>query len=400
MLPGRFVLLILFLSLKHLSHGMLTETASLFSPFQIGNITLPNRIVVSPMCQYSAEDGSATDWHLVHLGSRAVGGAGLVVAEATAVSPEGRISPSDLGIWKEEHVAPFRRIVDFLHQQGAFAGIQLAHAGRKASMCRPWEGERIATVEEGGWTNVLAPSEIPFAPNYSRPKALDENGVRAIIHAFAQAARRARLAGFDVVEIHAAHGYLLNEFLSPLSNHRSDAFGGSFENRTRLLLEIVDAVRKEWPPSRPLFVRISATDWAEGGWTLSDSIQLARILRQRGVDLIDVSSGGLVPGVKIPVGPGYQTHFAEQIRREAGIPTGAVGMIIEPAQADHILRTGQADLVFLAREFLRDPYWALHAAQHLRQKISWPVQYLRGAGTDVPSREPVSAEEAESLRIS
>jgi 2,4-dienoyl-CoA reductase-like NADH-dependent reductase (Old Yellow Enzyme family) len=365
----------------------------------LGNITLPNRIIVSPMCQYSSEDGFANDWHLVHLGSRAAGGAALVITEATAVTAEGRISPRDLGLWKDEHIVPLKRIVDFLHGLGTFAGVQLAHAGRKASMCPPWLGERIATYDEGGWDEVAAPSAIRFAPNYKQPRALDESGIDRIVDAFAQAARRALLAGFDVVEIHAAHGYLLHEFLSPLSNHRSDTFGGSLENRSRLLIRVVDAVRDWWPEEKPLFVRISATDWADGGWNIQNSISLATQLRMRNVNLIDVSSGGLVPGVKIPVGPGYQTHFSEQIRRHTGVMTGTVGMITDAAQADHILRTGQADLVLLAREFLRDPYWALHAADDLGQKIAWPVQYLRAAGTGVPFREPITADEAESLRL-
>lgn len=377
---------------------MPADSASLFAPLELGNITLPNRIVVSPMCQYSAEDGFANDWHLVHLGSRAVGGAGLVITEATAVKPEGRISPQDLGLWKDDHIAPLKRAVDFLHRQGTFAGIQLAHAGRKASMCAPWQGERIATTEEGGWQNVVAPSAIPFSAKYPQPHALKEAEIDDIVKAFARAARRALLAGFDVIEIHGAHGYLLHQFLSPLSNQRSDVYGGSLENRMRLLTQVVDAVREEWPHERPLFVRISATDWAEGGWNVQSSIALAAHLRLRKVDLLDVSSGGLVPGVKIPVGPGYQTHFSEQIRRHTGILTGSVGMITEPAQADHILRTGQADLVLMAREFLRDPYWALHAADDLGEKIGWPVQYLRAAGSEVPWREPITADEAESLR--
>lgn len=373
------------------------ETANIFAPLEIGNITLPNRIVVSPMCQYSSEDGFANDWHLVHLGSRAVGGAGLVITEATAVTPEGRISPHDLGLWKDEHIAPLKRIVDFLHSQGTFAGIQLAHAGRKASMREPWHEVRVATAEEGGWSDVVAPSAVPYAANYAQPRSLDEAEIDGLVEAFAQAARRALLAGFDVIEIHSAHGYLLHEFLSPLSNHRGDIYGGAFENRIRLLVRIVDAVRKEWPHERPLFVRISATDWADGGWNVQESAALASQLRLRKVDLVDVSSGGLVPGVKIPVGPGYQTHFSEQIRRHASIRTGTVGMITDPAQADHILRTGQADLVLIAREFLRDPYWALHAADDLGHKIAWPEQYLRAASDGVPSREPISADDAESL---
>ena len=378
---------------------MPADSANLFAPLEVGNITLPNRIVVSPMCQYSSEDGFANDWHLVHLGSRAIGGAGLVITEATAVTPEGRISPHDLGIWKDEHIAPLKRMVDFMHGQGAFAGIQLAHAGRKASMRVPWMGEGIATAEEGGWDNVLAPSAIAYAPHYNQPRALDQAGISKIIAAFAQAAKRALLAGFDVIELHAAHGYLLHEFFSPLSNHRTDQYGGAFENRVRLLIEVVDAVREMWPEERPLFVRISATDWAEDGWNLQNSMALAAQLRLRKVDLVDVSSGGLVPGVKIPVGPGYQTHFSEQIRRHTGVLTGTVGMITEPAQADHILRTGQADLVLIARELLRDPYWALHAADDLGQKFTWPVQYLRATSAEAGSREPITADDAEALRM-
>jgi len=378
---------------------MSDSPASLFAPLELGNITLSNRIVVSPMCQYSSEDGFANDWHLVHLGSRAAGGAALVFTEATAVSPEGRISPEDLGLWKDEHIPGLKRIVDFLHGQGAFAGIQLAHAGRKASMSAPWLGEHAVQVSDGGWDDVAAPSAIAFAPHYKQPRELDEAGIDRIVDAFGQAARRALLAGFDVIEIHAAHGYLLHEFLSPLSNRRSDIYGGPLENRSRPLMSVVDAVREWWPDEKPLFVRISATDWADGGWNIQESIALAAQLRLRRVDLMDVSSGGLVPGVKIPVGPGYQTHFSEQIRRETGILTGTVGMITDPAQADHILRTGQADLVLMAREFLRDPYWALHAADDLGQKIAWPVQYLRAAGAGAPSREPITADEAESLRL-
>lgn len=373
--------------------------ASLFSPLELGNITLPNRIVVSPMCQYSSEDGFANDWHLVHLGSRAAGGASLVMTEATAVTAAGRISPRDLGLWKDEHIVPLKRVVDFLHGLGTFAGIQLAHAGRKASMCSPWMGERMVAPDEDGWDDVVAPSAIRFAPHYKQPRELDEAGIEKIIQAFAMAARRALLAGFDVIEIHAAHGYLLHEFLSPLSNQRSDMYGGPIENRLRLLIRVVDAVRDWWPEEKPLFVRISATDWAEGGWNMQGSIALAAQLRLRKVDLVDVSSGGLVPGVKIPVGPGYQTHFSEQIRRHTGVRTGTVGMITEPAQADHILRTGQADLVLMAREFLRDPYWALHAADELGQTIAWPVQYLRAANAGAPSREAITADEAESLRL-
>jgi len=329
------------------------------------------------MCQYSCEDGFATDWHLVHLGSRAVGGAGLVIVEASAVSPEGRITPGDMGFWKDEHVAKHRQIIDFVHSQGARIGIQLAHAGRKASISVPWVPERLLGPEEGGWTNVMAPSAVAFSDSYGKPVALDAAGIRKVVGDFRAATERAKTAGFDVIEIHAAHGYLLHEFLSPLSNHRTDEYGGVFVNRVRLLKEVVHAVKEVWTGA--LFVRISATDWAEGGWTIDEAVELGKVLKSLGVHLIDVSSGGLVPAVKIPAGPGYQTGFAERIRREAGIATGAVGFIVDPAQADHILRTGQADLVLLARELLRDPYWPVHAAAHLGRKGSWPVQYLRAA---------------------
>jgi 2,4-dienoyl-CoA reductase-like NADH-dependent reductase (Old Yellow Enzyme family) len=362
--------------------------AHLFSPLTLAEITLPNRIVVSPMCQYSCHDGFASDWHLVHLGSRAIGGAGLILTEATAVSPEGRISPQDLGLWKDEHIAPLARVVEFLHAHGARAGVQLAHAGRKASMSPPWEHHRVVPPAEGGWTNVIAPSAIPFAADFSQPHALDHDGITRIKSAFRDAAARAHRAGFDVVEIHAAHGYLLHEFLSPISNHRTDEYGGSFENRTRLLLEITTEVRAAWPSHLPLFVRISATDWTPGGWNIDESVELARLLKDRGVQLLDVSSGGNVATAQIPVGPGYQTAFAERIRRESGLLTGAVGMITSPAQADHILRTGQADVVLLAREFLRDPYWPLHAAQALHQSTTWPVQYLRAAPRGSEPRQP------------
>ena len=366
----------------------------LFSPLEIGSITLPNRIVVSPMCEYSSEDGFANDWHLVHLGSRAVGGAGLVFTEATAVTPEGRISPQDLGLWKDEHIAPLARITAFLHTQGARAGIQLAHAGRKASTYRPWSGEGVLAPEAGGWSNVLAPSPIQFAANYPQPHELDRAGIAAIASAFRAAAVRAIKAGFDVIEIHAAHGYLIHEFLSPISNHRGDEYGGSFENRARLLLEVVDSIREVWPRERPLFVRISATDWVEDkgpeySWDLPQSIRLAALLREHGVDLIDVSSGGNIAGVSIPTGPGYQTPFAEAIRKEFGILTGAVGQITDPAQAAQIIRTGQADLIFIAREFLRDPYWPLHAAIALGQAATWPPQYLRAAPPKTEARAPV-----------
>ncbi len=363
--------------------------ANLLSPITIGSVTLANRIVVSPMCEYSSEDGFASDWHLVHLGSRAVGGAGLVFTEATAVAAEGRISPQDLGIWKDEHIAPLGRIVTFLHSQGARAGIQLAHAGRKASTQVPWLGEGTVAPEAGGWTEVVAPSAIPFSATYPQPRELDLDGIARVRLTFRDAAIRADRAGFDVIEIHAAHGYLLQEFLSPVSNDRSDAYGGSLENRARLLLEVADTIREVWPRERPLFVRISATDWVDNGWALEDSVRLAALLRDHGVDLIDASSGGNVAGAQIPMGPGYQTPFAEAIRNQTGILTGAVGMITDPAQAAHIVRTGQADLVFMAREFLRDPYWPLHAAAALGETVAWPTQYLRAAPRGATARKPI-----------
>lgn len=361
----------------------------LFDPFQLRDVTFSNRIFVSPMCEYSSEDGFANDWHLVHLGSRAVGGAGLVLTEATAVLPEGRISPQDLGIWKDEHVDELARIARFLHQQGSIAGMQLAHAGRKASTYRPWEGSGMLSDGKGGWSKVVAPSVVPFAENYPMPQALTVEGIQEVIHAFESAAQRAWQAGFRVIEIHAAHGYLIHEFLSPLSNQRSDAYGGSFENRTRLLCEIVMAVRKIWPDKVPLFVRISSTDWIDGvGWDIQQSVELARKIKPLGVDLIDCSSGGNSAKAKIPVGPGYQVHFAEQIRRDANIATGAVGMITSPAQAQEIVSTGKADAVIMAREFLRDPYWPMHAAQALGRPMTWPVQYLRAAPEGSLPRRP------------
>jgi 2,4-dienoyl-CoA reductase-like NADH-dependent reductase (Old Yellow Enzyme family) len=362
-------------------------TRPLFSAFQLRAVTFPNRVGVSPMCQYSAEDGFANDWHLVHLGARAQGGAGLVVLEASAVMPEGRISSADLGIWKDHHIPALERIASFVHSQGARAGIQLAHAGRKASVTAPFRGERLLMAEEGAWTPV-APSAIAFSPRHAMPRELDDHGIDAIVEAFAQAALRALTAGFDLVEIHAAHGYLLHEFLSPLANHRTDAYGGSFENRIRLVLQVVDAVRSEWPEHLPLSVRISATDWAEGGWTVDDSVELARALRVLGVDIIDVSSGGMVPDAKVPVAPGYQVPFAARIRSEAEIPTIAVGMITEPAQANTIIESGQADFVLMAREMLRDPFWTLHAAAALSEPAGWPQQYLRAAPPHSPARTP------------
>jgi 2,4-dienoyl-CoA reductase-like NADH-dependent reductase (Old Yellow Enzyme family) len=353
--------------------------AHLFDPLTIRDVTFANRVFVSPMCQYSSSDGYANDWHLVHLGSRAVGGAGLVLTEATAVLPEGRISPQDLGLWKDGHIEPLARIVRFIHEHGSVAGTQLAHAGRKASTRRPWDGHGTVPESEGGWTNVVAPSKLAFAGHYPKPQALSVDGIRDVVSAFAAAARRACEAGFRAIEIHAAHGYVIHQFLSPLSNQRTDAYGGSFENRTRILREILTAVRGSWLERLPLFVRISATDWIDGGWDIEQSVELARQLKEWGADLIDCSSGGNVPHATIPVGPGYQTAFAEQIRRQADIPTATVGMITSSTQAEHILVSGQADAVVMAREFLRNPYWPLQAARELRQPVSWPVQYLRAA---------------------
>jgi 2,4-dienoyl-CoA reductase-like NADH-dependent reductase (Old Yellow Enzyme family) len=341
------------------------------------------------MCQYSSQNGLANDWHLVHLGSRAIGGAGLIFTEAAAVLPEGRISPEDLGIWQDAHVEPLARIVRFAEQHGAAMGIQLAHAGRKASTRRPWEEPPgIVTETEGGWETV-APSPVAFADNYPMPRELTDTEIGAVVAGFAGAATRALAAGFRVIEIHAAHGYLLHEFLSPASNRRTDRYGGSFENRTRIVREVTSAVRQVWPDRLPLFVRISTTDWQEGAWDVEQSVQLARDLKPLGVDLIDCSSGGNLGHVRIPLGPGYQTPFAERIRREAGIATGAVGLITEPIQAEHIIHTGQADLVLMARELLRDPYWPLRAARVLGQSTSWPAQYLRAAPASSPQRTPL-----------
>jgi 2,4-dienoyl-CoA reductase-like NADH-dependent reductase (Old Yellow Enzyme family) len=364
----------------------------LFDELPIRAATLRNRIVVSPMCEYSSTDGFANDWHLVHLGSRAVGGASLVFTEASAVSPEGRISPQDLAIYKDAHIENLSRITRFICEQGAIPGMQIAHAGRKGSTMRPWEGSGAIPESKGGWIPV-APSAIPFADGYATPSALDLSGIRAVIKAFADAARRACQAGFGVLEIHAAHGYLLHEFLSPLSNHRTDAYGGSFENRTRLLCEVIAAVRHVWPESAPLFLRISATDWIAGGWDLDQSIRLAALVGPLGVDLIDCSSGGLAPGARIPTSAGYQVPFADEIRRETGILTGAVGLITTAAQADAILREGKADVVLLAREFLRQPYWPLHVARELGFPCSWPAQYLRAAPDRTPQREALSLPE-------
>ena len=335
------------------------------------------------MCEYSSVDGFANDWHVVHLGARAVGGAALVFTEATAVTAEGRISPQDLGIWSDAHVEVLSRITRFIRSQHRASGMQLAHAGRKASTKRPWEGS--GAVAAAGWQPVGATGE-PFAEAYPMPRALDRIGIAAVVAAFRAAARRALAAGFDVVEVHAAHGYLLHEFLSPLSNTRDDDYGGSFDNRMRLCLEVVAAVRSVWPERQPVFVRISSTDWVDGGWDIEQSIELARRLKTLGVDLIDCSSGGNVARATIPLGPGYQVPFAERIRREAGIPTAAVGLITEAAQANRIIAEGRADCVLLAREMLRDPYWPLRAARELGATIDWPAQYLRAAPPESPSR--------------
>lgn len=348
----------------------------LFSPLTIRGITFHNRIAVSPMCEYSSVDGFANDWHLVHLGSRAVGGAGLVITEASAVEARGRISPADLGIYRDEHIEMLARIARFIREQGAVPGVQLAHAGRKGSTRVPWEGGAVIPESERGWRTV-APSPIPFRDGEPTPGELTTVEIRAIAGAFAAAARRALAAGFEVVEIHGAHGYLLGEFLSPLANHRTDEYGGSLEGRMRFALEVAAAVRSAWPEHLPLFMRISAVDWVEAGWQIEDSVELAGRLRPLGVDLIDCSSGGIVPYARVPVGPAYQTPFAERIRRETGILTGAVGMITEPHQAEGIVRAGQADLVLLAREFLRDPYWPLHAAKALGAPAAVPKQYGR-----------------------
>jgi 2,4-dienoyl-CoA reductase-like NADH-dependent reductase (Old Yellow Enzyme family) len=359
-------------------------SSNLFTPLPIRGITLPNRIAVSPMCEYSSPDGFATDWHLVHLGSRAVGGAGLVIVEATAVEPVGRITSADLGIWKDEHIGALQRITAFIKSQGAVPGIQLAHAGRKASTQVPWEGGKVIRPgEPDGW-QVVAPSPIPFRDGDPIPHELTIAEIKALIVAFAAATQRALTAGFEVIEIHGAHGYLINEFLSPLSNRRQDEYGGSFENRMRFLREVIGAVREKMPPELPLFLRISASDWAEGGWDIEDSVALARVVRSLGVDLIDASSGGNALHAKIPVAPGYQIPFAERIRRETGMLTGGVGLITDSMQAEEIIASGQADLVLLARELLRDPYFPMHAAQILGVPVSAPNQYLRAFHGSVP----------------
>jgi 2,4-dienoyl-CoA reductase-like NADH-dependent reductase (Old Yellow Enzyme family) len=350
--------------------------SNLFKPLSIKTVTFKNRIIISPMCQYSSVDGFANDWHLVHLGSRAVGGAALIIQEATAVCPEGRISPDDMGIWKDEHIEKLKAISTFIHSQGALFGIQLAHAGRKASHSSPWKGGKLLSPEEGGWQNV-APSPISFAEGTSVPTGLSKKAITNVINDFQKATLRAVAAGYDVIEIHAAHGYLIHEFLSPLSNNRDDMYGGSFENRIRLLLEIIEAVQKVWPENKPLFVRISASDWAEGGWNIEESVALAKILKQKKVDVIDCSSGGAVRHQKIELGPGYQVPFAERIKKEAQILTAAVGLITTAEQAEEILSSGKADFVLFARESLRDPYFPLHASRILGDDIQWPLQYER-----------------------
>jgi len=357
----------------------------LFDPLTIRRLTLANRIVVSPMCQYSSSDGFANEWHLVHLASRAVGGAAVVFTEATAVTPEGRISPQDLGIYRDAHVDGLAALARAIHAQRCLAGIQLAHAGRKGSTTPPWQGSAAIDIDAGGWQPV-GPTDHRFSPSYPVPRAMTAADIEAVIAAFGAAASRALDAGFDVVELHAAHGYLIHEFLSPLVNERSDGYGGSFDNRVRLCLAIVDSIRARWPEGSPLFVRISASDWKEGGWDVEQSIELARRLRRHGADLIDCSSGGAVPDVTIPLAPGYQVPFAERVRHAAGVATGAVGLITEPAQANAIIERGCADVVLLARELLRDPYWPLRAARELGYPVAWPVQYLRAAPPGTPRR--------------
>jgi 2,4-dienoyl-CoA reductase-like NADH-dependent reductase (Old Yellow Enzyme family) len=351
--------------------------AHLFEPLKIREVSFRNRIAVSPMCQYSSTDGYANDWHLVHLTTRAVGGAGLVFTEAAAVEPRGRISPEDLGIWSDEHIETLAKIVELVDNFGAVAGIQLAHAGRKASTAKPSQGGKVVDESQGGWRPVVSSSAIAFNQDSPVPEALSLQGIQQVINAFVQAAKRSLQAGFKVLEIHAAHGYLLHQFLSPLSNQRTDDYGGSFDNRTRLVREVVQAVREVWPEAYPLWVRISATDWVDQGWDIEQSIAFSKILKSLGVDLIDCSSGGIIPGVKIPVKPGYQIQFSDRIRQEANILTGAVGLITSPEQADQIIRTGAADIVLLGRELLRNPYWPHSAAKELGLDQPWPVQYER-----------------------
>jgi 2,4-dienoyl-CoA reductase-like NADH-dependent reductase (Old Yellow Enzyme family) len=363
----------------------------LFDPIILRDVRLRNRIAISPMCQYSSVDGFANNWHLVHLGSRAVGGAGLLFTEATAVSPEGRISPADLGIYRDEHAEKLREIVEFVHSQGAVPGIQLAHAGFKASTAPPWEGGGPVPPERGGWARVLAPSAVPFKEGWIVPQALTTGEIAEIVEQFAAAARRALIAGFRVIEIHAAHGYLLHEFLSPITNKRGDEYGGSFENRTRALREVVGAVRGVIPEGMPLIVRISASDWMEGGWTVDDSVLLARELKNLGVDLIDCSSGGISPHAKIEIGPGYQVPFARRIRQDAEIATGAVGLITSAPQAEEIVVNSDADIVLIAREALRQPYFPLLVSIELGEDVPWPVQYERAKPARVPRKSKTKA---------
>ncbi len=367
--------------MEQLTQEQLTESAvgnaNLFSPLTLRSLTLRNRIVVSPMCQYSCEDGVANDWHLVHLGSRAVGGAAVVMAEASAVEALGRISPQDMGIWAEKHAEAFAPITRFIKSQGAIPGIQLAHAGRKASTQRPWDGGKPIKPGEAGFWPIVGPSALPFDEGYQAPHELSKAEIAEIVEAFKQATLRSLRAGFELIELHGAHGYLMHEFLSPLSNHRTDEYGGSLENRCRFALEITQAVREVWPQELPLVVRISASDWVEGGWEIAQSVELCKKLKELGVDAIDCSSGGNSPAQQIKLGPGYQVSFAEQVRREVEIMTIAVGLIYDAEQANQIISEGHADMVALAREFLRDPYWPLHAARILGHDIKWPDQYLR-----------------------
>lgn len=357
---------------------------ALFTPFPLRSLTLPNRIGVTPMCQYLATDGLANDWHLQHYGCRAVGGAGLIIVEASAVLPEGRISPGDLGLWNDAQIEPLSRIVRSIESQGSVPALQLAHAGRKASVGRGWEAQRTLSAAEGGWTSV-APSALAFE-GYAEPQALDSAGIAAVIEAFVAAARRALQAGFKCIEIHSAHGYLLHQFLSPLSNRRTDEYGGSFANRTRLTRQVVAAVRAVWPQELPLLIRLSATDWIDGGWDADQTVDLCRLLKTDGVDLVDISSGGLQPSARIPAAPGFQVPFATRVKREAGLPVAAVGLITDAAQAESIVADEQADLVLVGREILKNPYWPLHAAQALGVPAAWPNQYLRALPPGTPGR--------------
>jgi 2,4-dienoyl-CoA reductase-like NADH-dependent reductase (Old Yellow Enzyme family) len=358
---------------------------NLFESLKLRSVEIANRICVSPMCQYSSNDGHPSDWHAVHLGSRAAGGAGIVFVEATAVTPHGRITPYDMGIWSDAHIVTLGRLAKIIEKLGSVPAIQLAHAGRKGSCALPWEGGKALKPSEGAWP-LVAPSPVAFSPDYAEPEALTTPAIHEVAAAFGEAARRAAQAGFGVLELHAAHGYLMHEFLSPLSNLREDHYGGSLENRTRIVREVVAAVRENWPENLPLFLRVSATDWVEGGWDAAQTVALAEQVAKLGVDLIDCSSGGNVAQASIPLGPGYQVRFAEQVRREAGIPTGAVGLITAPVQADQIIRSGQADVVLLAREMLRDPYFPMRAARELGYKMPWPAQYLRAAPDGTPAR--------------